>query len=80
MYETLGVKINFRKPLKTLNHRFFPPCLQDQTGQSTDPSRADSSRPTVCCAATAPLQAPGSPVLQTPDTELQTGSVLVEQL
>lgn len=51
---------------------------QDQTSQSTDPSRTNPSRPPLSCTANTPLQTPHTALLQTPDSELQTGPVLVE--
>lgn len=53
-------------------------CPQDQTSQSADPSWTNPSRSPLCRAANTPLQAPHAPLLQTPDSELQAGPVLVE--
>lgn len=54
--------------------------LQDQTSQSADPSRTNPSRSPLCRAANTAVQAPRTPLLQTPNSELQTDPVLVEKL
>lgn len=51
---------------------------QDQTSQSTDPTRENPSWSPLCRAANIPLQAAHAPLIQTPNSELQTGPVLVE--
>lgn len=53
------------------------PFHQDQTSQSTDPSRTNPSRSSLRCATNTSVKAPHTSVLQTPP-KLQTGPVLVE--